>query len=163
MFKSFEPRFLCSKIHSNPNSCISKSYVIFWDFPKYFYHQNPFIQFLILFLIHKSIRIDFLFPPGPCDQPLAHSPPPLLGRHPLPRPSHRTLASGRPSRHPLLSLLCGPHPTFFLLEKQTASFHSPERPRARAPVSHSATVAVVHRGPADRRPVVVHQTRAPGP
>jgi hypothetical protein len=29
-------------------------------FPKYFYHQNPFIQFLILFLIHKSIRIDFL-------------------------------------------------------------------------------------------------------
>jgi hypothetical protein len=36
-----------------------------------------------------SARPPFLFPPGPCDLPPAHSPPPLLGHLPLPRPSHR--------------------------------------------------------------------------
>jgi hypothetical protein len=62
MSKSFEPRFLCSKIHSSPHSCIPKFCAILWEFfPKYFYHQNPFIQFLILFLIQKSIKIDFSF------------------------------------------------------------------------------------------------------
>jgi hypothetical protein len=62
MSKSFEPRLLCSKIHSSPHSCIPKFCAIFWEFfPKYFYHQNPFIQFLILFLIQKSIKIDFSF------------------------------------------------------------------------------------------------------
>jgi hypothetical protein len=46
MSKSFEPRFLCSKIHSSPPSCIPKFCVIIWEFfYKYFYHQNPFIQF----------------------------------------------------------------------------------------------------------------------
>jgi hypothetical protein len=60
MSKSFEPRFLCSKIHSSPHSCISKFYAIFWDFSQKFLPPESFIQFLILFLIHKSIRIDFL-------------------------------------------------------------------------------------------------------
>jgi hypothetical protein len=46
MSKSFEPRFLCSKIHSSLHFCIPKFCAIIWElFSKYFYHQNPFIQF----------------------------------------------------------------------------------------------------------------------
>jgi hypothetical protein len=84
MSKSFEPRFLCSKIHSSPHSCISKFYAIFWDFsqiflpPKSFYSNsnpifNPENQLkLILFYSfgfqpEKQIRpglLSFVFQPS---------------------------------------------------------------------------------------------------
>jgi hypothetical protein len=60
MSKSFEPRFLCSKIHSSPHSCISKFYAIFWDFSQIFLPPESLYSISNPILIHKSIRIDFL-------------------------------------------------------------------------------------------------------
>jgi hypothetical protein len=114
MSKSFEPRFLCSKIHSNPHSCISKFYAIFWDFsqiflpPKSFYSNsnpifNPENQLkLILFYSfgfqpEKQIR-----PSRPA------SPPPGLGlpagpsrlaHRPISSPAHRPAQASQPARH----------------------------------------------------------------
>jgi hypothetical protein len=87
-------------------------------------------------------RPPFLFPPGLCDLPPAHSPPPLLGRLPLPRPSHRPpsppglgLRPAQPPPPSPLTTVWAP-PVFFLLEKPRAQPPAPPRARARtAPAS----------------------------
>jgi hypothetical protein len=59
MSKSFEPRSLCSKIHSSPHSCISKFYAIFGNFSQIFLPPKSLYSICNPILIHKSIRIDF--------------------------------------------------------------------------------------------------------
>jgi hypothetical protein len=160
MSKSFEPRFLCSKIHSSPHSCIPKFCAIFWEFfSEYLYHQNPLFNFLSYFNPENQLKLIFFysigFQPKKWFRPgllsffhlarvICHRPTPLLLSWAASRslglatglPPHWALASGRPSRlHPLLSMPWGSCPTSSSSRNRRRS-HRRRREHARAPPRH---------------------------